>query len=44
MVVIYNYMAGMKKDDSVEIIIFILGGVTLTFWLAAIVSMLLGFW
>jgi hypothetical protein len=34
-------MAGMKKDNSVDILIWVLGGITLVLFLAAIVSILL---
>ena len=37
-------MAGMKKDNSVEIMIYVLGGVSIALCLAAIISVLLLFW
>jgi hypothetical protein len=37
-------MRGMKKDSRVDILIYVLGGVTVALSLAAVVSILLLFW
>jgi hypothetical protein len=37
-------MAGMKKDNSVDILIWVLGGVALALGVATIVSILLLLW
>jgi hypothetical protein len=34
----------MKKDNSVDILIYVLGGVAIALFLAAILSVLLMFW
>jgi len=34
----------MKRDNSVEIMIYVLGGISLTLCLAAIIGTLLFFW
>jgi len=37
-------MAGMKKDNSVDILIYVLGGVAIVLSLATVVSILLMLW
>ena len=37
-------MAGMKWDNSVDVMIYVLAGITLVLSLVAIVSILLMFW
>jgi len=37
-------MAGMKKDNSVEIMLYVLGGVATALCLTAIISILFLFW